>query len=145
MAVLPSALEVAEALFQQVFCYFGVPEDIISDCGPQFTSRVWFTFMEKLGVSVNLTSGYHPQLNGQVERMNQEIGRYLRSYCSNNQVDWARFIPWVEYAQNSLIHSVTKLAPFQCVIGYKPPRFPWNLPEFHRSAAIWENAYWRME
>lgn len=58
--------------------------------------------MEKLGATVSLTSGYHPQANGQTERMNQEIGRYLRTYCQDNQNDWVHFLPWVEYAQNSL-------------------------------------------
>ena len=51
----------------------------MSDPGPQFTSRVWKTFMEQLGVTVSLSSGYHPQTNGQMERLNQELGRYLRS------------------------------------------------------------------
>lgn len=46
----------------------------LSDRGPQFTSRLWKAFMEKLGVTVSLTSGFHPQSNGQFERINQEIG-----------------------------------------------------------------------
>ncbi|KAI4889192.1 hypothetical protein NFI96_012963 [Prochilodus magdalenae] len=49
-------------------------ENIVSDRGTQFTSQVWSAFMERLGVSVSLTSGYHPQANGQCERMNQELG-----------------------------------------------------------------------
>jgi hypothetical protein len=58
-----------------------VPEDIVSDRGPQFTSGVWRAFMERLGVSISLTSGFHPESNGQVERVNQDVGRFLRSYC----------------------------------------------------------------
>ena len=41
----------------------------MSDRGPQFTSRVWKAFMERLGISVSLTSGFHPESNGQVERV----------------------------------------------------------------------------
>ncbi|XP_070985515.1 mucin-5B-like [Oncorhynchus clarkii lewisi] len=67
------ALQTAEALFTHVFRHYGVPEDIVSDRGPQFTSRVWRAFMERLAVSVSLTSGYHPESNGQVERVNQEM------------------------------------------------------------------------
>ena len=78
---LPTALQTAEALFTHVFRHYGVPEDIVSDRGPQFTSRVWRAFMERLGVSVSLTSGFHPESNGQVERVNQDVGRFLRSYC----------------------------------------------------------------
>ena len=64
---LPTALQTAEALFTHVFQHYGVPEDIGSDRGPQFTSRVWKVFMECLGVSISLTSGFHPESNGQVE------------------------------------------------------------------------------
>jgi hypothetical protein len=74
----PMALQTAEALFTHVFRHYRVPEDIVSDRGPQFTFRVWRVFMERLGVSVSLTSGYHPESNGQVERVNQEVGRFLR-------------------------------------------------------------------
>lgn len=99
LPALSLALEMAEI---QVFRYCGIPEDIVSGQGPQFITRVWFAFMEKLGKLVNLTLGYHPQSNGQVEQNNQDIGRYLHFYCADNQSDWARFIPWVRYAQKSL-------------------------------------------
>lgn len=95
---LPTGLQTAETIFQHVFKTFGFLEDIGSDRGPQFISRVWWDFMEKLGITVSLTSGYHPQANGQMERMNQEIG-YLRTYCQDNENDWVRFLPWVEYTQ----------------------------------------------
>lgn len=98
----------------------------MSDRGPQFTSHVWESFMEKLGITVSLTSGYHPQANGQVERANQEIGRFLRTFCSTNPEDWSRFLPWAEYVKNSLRHSATQLTPFQCVLGFQRPLLPWN-------------------
>ncbi len=59
---LPSALETAEYLFQQVFRNFGLPEDIVSDRGPQFISHVWKVFFRLLGVTVSLSSGYQPPL-----------------------------------------------------------------------------------
>jgi transposase InsO family protein len=57
-----------EALFSHVFWHYRIPEDIVSDHGPQFISCIWKAFMERLGVTVSFTSGYHPQSNGQVER-----------------------------------------------------------------------------
>ncbi len=85
MKALPTAMVTALALFQHVFRVFGITEDIVSDRGTQFTSQVWRAFCSQLDINVSLTSGYHPQSNGQVERLNQEIGRYLRSYCGREQ------------------------------------------------------------
>lgn len=67
MHTIPSAFTMAELLFQHVFRYFEILEEIVSDRGPQFTSRVRSSFMENLGITVNLTSGYDLQANSQVE------------------------------------------------------------------------------
>ncbi|KAL0154784.1 hypothetical protein M9458_049047, partial [Cirrhinus mrigala] len=106
---LPSVLETAEALCNQVFKFYGLPEDILSDRGPQFTSRVWASFCKLLNINVSLTSGYHPQSNSQAERLNQELNWFLRSYCQGNQSDWSRYLFWAEYAQNSLRKPSTNL------------------------------------
>ncbi|KAI5606732.1 hypothetical protein C0J50_7543 [Silurus asotus] len=147
---LPTALETAEALFHQVFRTFGLPEEIVLDRGPQFTFRVWKAFFRHLGVSVNLSSGYYPQSNSQAERKIQELSQYLRIYCSQDQGNWCRFLPWPEYAQNSLRQDTTGLTPFQCTLGFQPPLFPWsdepsNVPAvdawFRESNRVWESAH----
>ncbi|KAK3521444.1 hypothetical protein QTP70_004972 [Hemibagrus guttatus] len=111
MKELPTILQTADALFQHIFRNFSLPEDIILDRGSHFTSEVWGAFCKQLGISVSLSSGYHPQSNGQAVRLNQEIGRFLRAYCSRKQQHWSEFLPWAEYAQNSLTHSSTGLTP----------------------------------
>lgn len=63
---LPTAFETAELIFQLVFRYYCIPEDIVSDRATQYTSRVLSGFMEKLGVSISLTCGYHPQATGHI-------------------------------------------------------------------------------
>ncbi|KAK3524080.1 hypothetical protein QTP70_018012 [Hemibagrus guttatus] len=73
---LPTAMDTTELMFNYVFRYYGLPEDIVSDRGSQFTSRVWRSFFKVLGVTISLSSGYHPQTNGQTERKIQEIGPF---------------------------------------------------------------------
>ncbi|KAK3549321.1 hypothetical protein QTP70_034549 [Hemibagrus guttatus] len=150
----PTALETAECLFNHVFRYYGLPEDIISDRGPQFTSRVWRAFFKHLGVTISLSSGYHPQTNGQTEWKIQEIGRFLRSFCHSHQESWSQFLGWTEYAHNSLRQSTTGLTPFQCVLGYQPPLFPWDgepsdIPAvdywFRKSERVWGEAHRQLQ
>ena len=66
---LPSAAETADLLVLHVVRLHGIPCDIfrvtVSDRGPQFTSKVWQTFCRGIGATVSLSSGYHPQTNGQ--------------------------------------------------------------------------------
>uniref|UniRef100_A0A3Q3LFZ5 Gypsy retrotransposon integrase-like protein 1 n=1 Tax=Mastacembelus armatus TaxID=205130 RepID=A0A3Q3LFZ5_9TELE len=154
LVALPTALQTAELLFDQVFRIFGLPEDIVSDRGPQFISRVWKSFFSLLQTSVSLSSGYHPQTNGQTERKIQEVSRFLRTFCRDHQDRWERFLGWAEYAQNSLIHSSTGLTPFQCILGYQPPLFPWSgrvtdVPAvdfwFRESERVWEAAHLQLQ
>lgn len=70
---LPTAMETAEAMFNQVFRNVGIPEDVVSDRGPQFISRVWKAFFYLLSVTVSLTSGY---------RTGGQRGRSRRSAAS---------------------------------------------------------------
>ncbi|XP_072532906.1 uncharacterized protein [Salminus brasiliensis] len=118
---LPPAMQAAQALVDYVLRNFGIPEDIVSDRGAQFTSQVWGAFCEHLGVSVSLSSGYHPQTNGQCERTNQELGKFLRIYCHDYPSDWSRYLVWAEMAQNSLrcassvyVRLPTPVGPLDC-------------------------------
>ncbi|KAK3544089.1 hypothetical protein QTP86_001255, partial [Hemibagrus guttatus] len=150
----PTTLETAELLFNHVFRYFGIPEDIVSDRGPQFISRVWRAFLTCLGVAVSLSSGYHPQTNGQTERKIQEISRYLRTFCHSHQNSWSQYLGWAEYAQNSLRQPSTGLTPFQCVLSYQPPLFPWSAEPsdvpavdhwFRESERVWDSAHHQLQ
>uniref|UniRef100_A0A8C2WB23 Gypsy retrotransposon integrase-like protein 1 n=1 Tax=Cyclopterus lumpus TaxID=8103 RepID=A0A8C2WB23_CYCLU len=144
---LPSALETADLLTSHVFRLHGLPQDVVSDRGPQFISQVWRAFYKGLGASVSLSSGYHPQTNGQTERMNQSVESALRCVAARRPSSWSRFLPWVEYAMNSLVSSATGLSPFEASLGYQPPLFPAQQSEvavpsvqthLNRCRRIWE-------
>ncbi|KAL0177175.1 hypothetical protein M9458_026069, partial [Cirrhinus mrigala] len=143
---LPTAMETAELLFQHLFRHFGLPEEIVSDRGPQFISHVWKAFFKLLGVSVNLPMARQREI--------QELGRYLRSYCHEDQHSWDRFLLWAEYAHNSLRQDTTGMTPFQSVLGYQPPLFPWteepsNVPAadywFRESERVWDSAHHHLQ
>ena len=92
---LPSAKEMSRVVIEHVFRLHGMPEDVVSDRGPQFTSRFWREFCQQMGANVSLSSGFHPQTDGQTELANQDLGRALRCMVSHNPSTWCQQLPWV--------------------------------------------------
>uniref|UniRef100_W5NNL9 Integrase catalytic domain-containing protein n=1 Tax=Lepisosteus oculatus TaxID=7918 RepID=W5NNL9_LEPOC len=129
LPALPSAQDMADLFILHVFRLHSIPEDIVSDRGPQFISRFWRTFCKSLGTSTSLMSGYRPESNGLTERTNQDLLTYLRSYVSASQDDWVSLLPWAEYAHNSLSSSTTGMSPFYCSLGYQPSLLPDSIPD----------------
>ena len=117
-------------MLREVFRIHGFPSDIVSDRGPQFISQFWRAFCQLLGASVSLSSGFHPQSNGQTERVNQELEKFLRCFVSSHSGDWSNCLSWAELAHNTLQNSSTGMSPFQCQFGFQPPYFPEQEPEF---------------
>lgn len=75
---------------------------------------------ELLGIDLHFTSGHHPQADGQTERANQTLEQYLRMYCSYQQDDWDRLLPFAEFAYNNAPNASTGLSPFFANKGYHP-------------------------
>lgn len=126
---LPTAKETAICMMNNVFRIHGFPRDIVSDRGPQFVSRFWQEFCKLIGATASLTSGYHPEANGQTERLNQQLETSLRCLVAQSPASWSEHLTWVEYAHNSLPTSATGMSPFHCVFGYQPPVFSESEPE----------------
>jgi hypothetical protein len=111
---------VASIYFEQVFPLHGIPKKIISDRGPQFAARSMRALYKRLGIDAGLTTAYHPQANGQVERKNQEVEIYLKLFTGKRQDDWADLLPTVEFVINSRLNSATGHTPFELLYGYTP-------------------------
>ena len=115
-----TAEEAMDILQRDVYRRFGLPAKIISDRGPQFISRAFKELHQSLGIETALSTAYHPQTDGETERVNQELDLSLRLYCANNPENWAKLLPQFEFAHNQRTHSVTGKSPFELLYGYQP-------------------------
>jgi hypothetical protein len=111
---------VARLFRDRVWKDFGLPEVVISDRGSQFVSGFMKDLYGSLGVKLNPSTAYHPQTDGQTERVNQEIEEYLRLYVNHKQSDWAEWLSLAEFCYNDREHSSTHVSPFYSNLGMHP-------------------------
>src|SRR3989440_10760034 len=114
------APEMAELLIEEIFSKFGTPRSIVSDRGTTFTSAFWSTLCYYLVVKRCVSTAFHPQTDGQTERVNQTLECYLRCYVDYQQDDWLSLLPSAEYACNSHVNASTGKVPFEVVLRYSP-------------------------
>lgn len=106
-----------------VFRLHGLPQKIIHDRGTQFDAKMMKELYKLLHIEGNPSTAYHPQTDGQTERVNQELEQYLRLYVNHRQTDWADWLAIAEFAYNNREHSATKMSPFFAVTGTHPMSF----------------------
>ena len=120
-----SAADCAASLCTAWVCRFGVPDSLTSDRGPQFTSAVWAALCGLLGTDHNLTTAYHPQSNGMVERWHRRLKDTLRARGASD--DWVAHLPWVLLALRAAPHEDSNRSPAEAVYGAPlilPGQFP---------------------
>ena len=110
----------AYLFYREIFRLHGLPDSIVSDRGTQFTAEFWKWLCKLLQIDHRLSTAYHPQTDGQTERINGLIEQHLRSYVNFSQNDWVRFLPSAEFAINSHNSSVTGISPFFAVYSLHP-------------------------
>ena len=114
------AEQMANIVLRHVVANHGMPSKITSDRDKLFTSNMWQSFADQMGIELRLSTAYHPQTNGQTERVNQTLKQYLRHYVNYQQNDWAGLLPTAQLAYNNAVHSTTNETPFFANYGYHP-------------------------
>jgi len=97
-----------------------LPESIILDRGPQFAAGLMRELNEMLGIKSKLSTAFHPQTDGQTERVNQELKQYLRMFIDHRQEQWLEWLGMAEFTYNNKVHSSTQVSPFKANYGQDP-------------------------
>jgi len=98
----------------------GLSESIISDREPQFAAEIMQELNRMLGIESKLSTAFHPQTDGQTERVNQELEQYLRMFINHRQEQWPEWLGTAEFAYNNKAHSSTWTLPFKANYGQDP-------------------------
>jgi len=97
-----------------------LPESIISDRGPQFAIGLIRELNEILEIKSKLSTAFHPQTDGQMERVNQELEQYLRMFINHRQEQWLEWLGTTEFAYNNKMYLSMQMTPFKANYGQDP-------------------------
>jgi len=112
-----SAEGLARIFWDNVWKLHGLPESVVSDRGLQFAVELTKELNRMLGIKTKLSTAFHPQTDGQTERMNQEVEQYLRFFIEHRQKDWPEWLAMAEFAINNKVHTAIKVLPFMANYG----------------------------
>jgi len=123
-----TAAGAANLYLRNIWKLHGLPRKVVSDCGPQFVAAFMKELYRLLGIEAATSTAYHPQTDGQTERVNQELEQYLRLFVGERQDDWYTLLPLAEFSYNNHVHSSTQQTPFLLDTG--------RHPQTHRQATL---------
>jgi hypothetical protein len=118
-----TAIETAKLFYERVWCVHGVSLDLVSDRDKLFTSAVWRRLCELWPMTQSMSTGFHPQTDGQTERVNRKLEEILRNYVTPDMSNWDELLAPVEFAYNNARSSSTGYSPFFLNYG-RQPRVP---------------------
>jgi hypothetical protein len=110
-----SAKKYAEVYLDQIIRLHGIPKTIISDRGAQFVARFWEQLQTSLGTKLIRSSAYHPQTDGQTERVNQILEDMLRACIIHYGTNWDKCLDLAEFSYNNSYQSSLQMAPFEAL------------------------------
>jgi hypothetical protein len=114
-----TSAKLAKIYMSKIVCSHGVPKGIVSDRGTQFTSHFWRKLHESLGTRLEFSTAFHPQTDGQTERVNQILEDMLRACALDYGSSWDENLPYAEFSYNNSYQSSIEMAPFEALYGRK--------------------------
>jgi hypothetical protein len=112
-----SGLQLAELYMARIVCLHGVPKNIVSDRGTQFTLRFWERLHETMDTQLHSSSAYHRQSDGQTERINQILEDMLRACALQYERSWDKSLSYVKFSYNNSYQESLKMALFEMLYG----------------------------
>ena len=109
--------KLAELYIKEIVRLHGIPVSIISDRDLRYTSRFRGKLQEALGTRLNFSTAFHPQTDGQSEKVILILEDMLRSCAIDCEGSWDRHIPLVEFVYNNSFQSSIGMAPYEALYG----------------------------
>jgi hypothetical protein len=131
-----TAASVAKIFLDQVYKLNGMPQSIISDRDPIFNSNFWKELLCLAKVQLRFSTAYHPQLDGQTERVNQCPETFLRCFVSACPKRWLSYLSLTEYWYNTSYHSAIGMSPFEAMYGRPPWHFGLSVPNVAKAPGL---------
>jgi transposase InsO family protein len=114
-----SGPQLVELYMSRIVCLHRVPKKIVSDRGTQFTSKFWERLHETLDTQLRFSSSYHPQTDGQTERVNQILEDMLRACALQYGRSWEKSLPYAKFSYNNSYQECLKMALFEMLYGQR--------------------------
>ncbi|GMJ08032.1 hypothetical protein HRI_004472400 [Hibiscus trionum] len=115
-----TARDIAQVFLENIFKLHGMPHTIVYDRDRIFMSQFWKELFAKLGTAITPSTAYHPETDGQTERVNQCVETYLRCMTGEKPREWSEWLHLAEWWYNSSYHSAIGTSPFQALYGQEP-------------------------
>ncbi|KAH0602908.1 uncharacterized protein H6S33_008558 [Morchella sextelata] len=112
--------DVAQLYLRNIWKLHGLPTHVTSDRGAQFTAKFWKALCKHLDIEARMSTAFHPETDGQIERLNAVMEQYLRGYVSYQQDDWVKWFPMAEFSVKNQVSLSTKAKPFFANYGFHP-------------------------
>jgi len=119
-----SSKDMVQLLYDKVYPLHGLPLQIISDRGVQYSAKLFQEWCKILGIESTMLIVYYLQTDGQTERVNQALEQYLWYYVDYNLSNWSDLLPSIEFAYNNQAHEGIKESPFFLEYGRHPRAGP---------------------